>query len=70
MPTLQVSGRFTTEDPLEGVPGEVVLANPYHYANNDPLNQVDPLGLRPMRDCEFSFLRSCDEGECWSSRPA
>lgn len=41
------AGRFTTVDPLDGVPGETVAANPYHYSGNDPRNRVDPLGLRP-----------------------
>jgi len=45
-------GRFTTVDLLPGVVGEVTVANPYHYANNDPLNQVDPLGLSPLRDAD------------------
>lgn len=41
------SGRFTTPDPLDGIPGEVTAANPYPYAANDPVNAEDPLGLRP-----------------------
>ena len=40
-------GRFATIDPLDGVVGTVVETNPYHYANNDPVNLLDPLGLRP-----------------------
>jgi len=40
-------GRFTTIDPLDGVAGTVVETNPYHYVNNDPVNLLDPLGLRP-----------------------
>lgn len=46
------TGRFTTPDPLPGLPGDVTAANPYPYANNDPLNQTDPLGLRPS-DASF-----------------
>lgn len=41
------TGRFSSPDPLPGVPGEVTAANPYPYAGNDPLNRADPLGLRP-----------------------
>ncbi|MCP4110574.1 MAG: hypothetical protein GY749_34470, partial [Desulfobacteraceae bacterium] len=40
-------GRFTAPDPLPGVDGTPTVANPYHYADNDPLNKIDPLGLRP-----------------------
>lgn len=46
-------GQFTTTDPLDGVNGTPVIANPYHYANNDPLNRVDPLGLRPDEEGFF-----------------
>ena len=42
-----VTGTFTARDPLDGVNGTPVVANPYHYADNDPLNKTDPLGLRP-----------------------
>jgi RHS repeat-associated protein len=38
--------QFLTPDPLDGIDGTPTVANPYHYADNDPLNQVDPLGLR------------------------
>lgn len=44
------TGRFPTPDPLPGVPTEVTVANPYPYANNDPVNMVDPLGLRASDD--------------------
>lgn len=47
-------GRFTTRDPLDGVPGEVIAANPYPYADNDPVNKADPLGLR-AKDEDFRF---------------
>lgn len=42
-----VVGAFTSRDPLDGVDGTPTVANPYHYADNDPLNKVDPTGLRP-----------------------
>lgn len=45
------SGRaFTSRDPLDGVSGTTTVANPYHYTYNDPLNKVDPTGLRPSDD--------------------
>lgn len=55
-------GRFTSPDPVPGRPGEAVLANPYPYAANDPLNQVDPLGLRPIRDRDLR-CPACNPGE-------
>lgn len=42
-----VVGAFTSRDPLDGVDGTPTVANPYHYADNDPLSKVDPTGLRP-----------------------
>lgn len=41
------TGLFITRDPLDGVVGRITIANPYHYADNNPLNRFDPLGLRP-----------------------
>jgi RHS repeat-associated protein len=38
-------GRFTTPDPLASVPRQIAAVSPYTYANNDPLNTTDPLGL-------------------------
>ncbi len=48
------SRAFLTPDPLEPVLGTAFAANPYHYAGNDPVNQVDPLGLRPVTDAELA----------------
>ena len=44
------TGTFTTTDPMAGVDGTPTVANPYHYADSNPINEVDPLGLRPMDD--------------------
>jgi RHS repeat-associated protein len=41
------TGTFTTRDSEDGVNGTAVVANPYHYADNDPVNKVDPTGRRP-----------------------
>ena len=48
------SRAFLTPDPLEPVLGTAFAGNPYHYAGNDPVNQVDPLGLRPVTDAELA----------------
>jgi len=40
-------GQFTSADPFAGVDGSATVGNSYHYANNDPYNVTDPLGLRP-----------------------
>jgi hypothetical protein len=44
---------FTTPDPLPAVPGTAYAGYPYHYAGNDPVNQIDPLGLRPLTDADI-----------------
>jgi len=53
------TGTFTTRDPMGGVNGTPTVANPYHYTDNDPINKIDPEGLR-ARDWEF-------RDPCWSS---
>jgi RHS repeat-associated protein len=45
---------FLQTDPWPPVPGTAVAANPYHYAGNDPVNQLDPFGLRPVTDDAFT----------------
>jgi RHS repeat-associated protein len=39
------NGVFTSRDPLDGINGTPVVGNSYHYANNNPLMNADPLGL-------------------------
>ena len=55
------TGTFLTRDPLDGVDGTPTTeANPYHYADNDPLNKTDPLGLRPgvrEREADHELFR-------------
>lgn len=54
---------FLSPDPLPAVPGTAVVGNVYHYAGNDPLNHLDPLGLRPMTDLDFqNYKNSLNSG--------
>ncbi|WP_261561898.1 DUF6531 domain-containing protein [Frankia tisae] len=49
---------FLAPDPLANIPGMPGQANPYHLAWNDPVGMVDPTGLRPLTDEEYSDYRS------------
>ncbi len=65
------TGTFLTPDPLDGVDGTPTVANGYHYADNDPVNKQDPLGLRPSDDTTFVDpppAPPCPEGQQpWST---
>jgi RHS repeat-associated protein len=67
-------GQFTSRDRIDGQPGTVVVANPYHYANNRPLVLDDPSGLFPG-DSKFSAVPEseprCTQWHCgwvWEKR--
>lgn len=76
------TGTFITRDPMDGINGTTTEANPYHYVDNDPVNKVDPLGLRP-RDTDIvpspvSGASDCSavnppqfitDGRSWNQRP-
>ncbi len=52
------TGTLLSPDLLDGVDGTPVVANPYHYADNDPINKTDPTGLRPGEsDCAAALVR-------------
>ncbi|MGH8933957.1 MAG: RHS repeat-associated core domain-containing protein [Egibacteraceae bacterium] len=57
-----VTRAFLSVDPLPGLPGMPSSGNPYHYAHNDPLNWLDPLGLRPITDAELAAYRDAHTG--------
>ena len=56
---------FLTVDPLAPVPATPYAANPYHYAGNDPVNALDPTGLRPVTDADLAEQRNEDGGGVW-----
>ncbi len=58
---------FVAPDPLPGVPGSAVATNPYHYANNDPVGMVDPLGLQPLSIDQYNDLREQETGIQWGN---
>lgn len=53
------TGTFTKRDPRAGIAGTTTLTNPYHYADNDPLDRVDPTGETSTQDCNLN-----GEGRC------
>jgi len=57
-------GAFTQRDPLDGVNGTTTVANPYHYVNNDPLNETDPTGMRPKDDDLSTSADTLDPFSC------
>lgn len=58
---------FLSPDPLPGVAGLPVVANPYHYANNDPVGFVDPLGLQPLSIDQYNQIREQETGMQWGN---
>ncbi|WP_234343171.1 RHS repeat-associated core domain-containing protein [Streptomyces fulvoviolaceus] len=52
------TGRFLSVDPVLASEDHESL-NGYAYANNTPVTQSDPTGLRPITDCE----RGCSDGK-------
>jgi len=53
---------FLSVDPLAPILGAAWSGNPYSYAGNDPLQAVDPLGLRPATDKDLQAYRDANQG--------
>lgn len=58
---------FVAPDPLPGIAGTTVATNPYHYANNDPVGMVDPLGLQPLSIDQYNEIREQETGMQWGN---
>ncbi|QWW19524.1 hypothetical protein I6B53_10690 [Schaalia sp. 19OD2882] len=54
------SRSFLSPDPLPPVTGAAWAANPYSYAGNNPLNLIDPSGLRPITTQELDDYRKAN----------
>jgi RHS repeat-associated protein len=61
------SRTMVARDPLPGVPSMPVATNPYHYANNDPVGFVDPLGLQPLSIDQYNEIREQETGMQWGN---
>ena len=63
--------QFLSTDPLLPVPGSHGAASGYTYCWNDPVNWVDPTGMRPLSTEEFAAVMSAAEqtvlGEAWDA---
>lgn len=53
---------FLSTDPLPPVVGAAWSGNPYSFAGNDPLQQLDPLGLRPLTDADLEAYAHANQG--------
>lgn len=63
--------QFLSADPLMVRPGSNGGASAYTYAWHDPVNHVDPTGLRPISIEEYERMRTLEEqgrlGQAWEA---
>ncbi|WP_235026461.1 RHS repeat-associated core domain-containing protein [Glutamicibacter sp. JC586] len=53
---------FLSTDPLEPTTGAGWASNPYSYAGNEPIHQIDPLGLSPVSAEELKAYSDSQQG--------
>lgn len=53
---------FLSTDPLDPTTGAGWASNPYSYAGNDPVHQIDPLGLSPVSAEELQAYSDAHQG--------
>ena len=53
---------FLSTDPIVATLGAGWAANPYSYAGNDPLQALDPLGLKPATDADLKAYNDANQG--------
>ncbi len=56
-------GRFISADPSLGKLSNPQTFNPYAYADNNPVNFIDPLGLRSAKACAYPAGTMTTHGE-------
>lgn len=61
------SRHFLTPDPVLAPPGALNAASPYSFANHDPINYLDPFGLRPFSDAEYQQLIAQQQNGAWDA---
>ncbi len=62
-------GRWMSVDPLPGSADEPQSLNRYAYVRNDPVNFIDPLGLRCMIVWNYTWFEGIPGIDRWDVRP-